>query len=257
MFCESFNEDDNCEFLIKFSDQQLFESLQNYYKEIFDIEMKLREILSFIFISTYENDCYAFLEFQKQKVTPIYGKGVGEVDIPAFLKSKYQNEFFYLTFNQYRQLKLPDIVKSETLINLLADSGSFEELKASIQNLGAMKSEKNDYLGFLNRISENLESIEAVRNCVAHNREPTDEELDNYTMAKEKLEKELDEFFKKNYSQCPECGGKVETVQTYGSFDSDGQPSQVHYKVQCNSCGEIFDEEVIGVVPTLVSHIQL
>ncbi len=192
-FCESFDEDDKCEFLIKFSDQQLFESLQNYYKEIFDIEMKLREILSFIFISTYENDCYTFLEFQKQKVTPIYGKKVSEVDIPAFLKSKYQNEFFYLTFNQYRQLKLPDIVKSETLINLLADSKSFEDLKENINNLGAMKSEKNDYLAFLNRISENLESIESVRNCVAHNREPTDDELDNYNMAKEKLEKELGE----------------------------------------------------------------
>ncbi len=206
LFCEYLDDDEGCEFLIKFRDQQLFDSLQIYYKEIFDIEMKLREILSFIFICTYENDCYSFLEFQKQKLTPVYGKKVNEGDVPAILKKKYQNEFFYLTFNQYRQLKLPDIVKSETLIDLLADSKSFEELKKNIQNLGAMKSEKNEYLAFLNRISENLESIEALRNCVAHNREPTEEELDNYNMAKEKLEKELDEFFQKIYSAYPESG---------------------------------------------------
>lgn len=246
LFCEYLDDDEDCEFLIKFIDQQLFESLQNYYKEIFDIEMKLREILSFIFISTYENDCYSFLEFQKQKINAIY-KNVKEDEISAVLKKKYQNEFFYLTFNQYRQLKLPDIVKSETLLDLLADSKSFEELKKNILNLGAMKSEKNDYLEFLNRISENLESIETVRNCVAHNREPTREELDNYSIAKEKMENELDEFFRRIYSACPKCGGEIEATNKYGSFDSDGQPSKVHLKVQCKACGEIFTDEVIDI----------
>lgn len=210
-FCEYLDADEDSEFLIKFRDQQLFESLQNYYKEIFDIEMKLREILSFIFISTYENDCYSFLEFQKQKISTIY-KNIKEEEVSAFLKKKYQNEFFYLTFNQYRQLKLPDIIKSETLINLLADSKSFEELIKNILNLGAMKSEKNDYLEFLNRISENLESIETVRNCVAHNREPTGEELGNYNIAKEKLEKELIEFFQRIYSVSLKGGSDVGTT---------------------------------------------
>src|SRR3989344_2221628 len=174
LFCEYLNDNENCDFVIKFGDKYLFNSLQEYYKEIFFIEMQLREIFSYIFISTYETDCFSFLEFQRQKINPLY-KGVKEDKIPNFLKNKYQNEFFYLTFSQYRQLKLPDIIKSETLINLLTDNKTFDGLKKNIQKLGVLNPKKNEFLEFLNRISENLESVETIRNCVAHNREPTDE----------------------------------------------------------------------------------
>jgi len=195
LFCEYLNDNENCDFVIKFGDKYLFNSLQEYYKEIFFIEMQLREIFSYIFISTYETDCFSFLEFQRQKINPLY-KGVKEDKIPNFLKNKYQNEFFYLTFSQYRQLKLPDIIKSETLINLLTDNKTFDGLKKNIQKLGVLNPKKNEFLEFLNRISENLESVETIRNCVAHNREPTDEELGNYKIAKSNLEKDISDFFK-------------------------------------------------------------
>jgi len=196
IFCGSINDLDECEFLIKFEDVFLFDSLKKYYDEIFEIEMQLREILSYIFISTYEDDCFSFLEFQKQKIN-LTIRGVQEKDMPDFLKNKYQNEFFYLTFNQYRQLKLPDVIKSKTLINLLSDSKSFDEIRKGINKLGAMRPERKEYREFLERISQDLESIETVRNCVAHNREPSDKELENYNFAKGKLQREIDNFFKK------------------------------------------------------------
>ncbi|MDD4877940.1 MAG: hypothetical protein PHO02_02800 [Candidatus Nanoarchaeia archaeon] len=248
IYCESLDNIDECEFLIKFRDKYLFDSLKKYYEEIFDIEMQLREILSFIFIAIYENDCYSFLEFQKQKVNLLF-KGVKEENVPDFLKNKYQNEFFYLTFNQYRQLKLPDIIKSETLINLMADSKSFDELKKGIKKLGAIRPEKNEYLEFLNRISENLESIEFVRNCVAHNREPSDEELDNYNVAKEKLQKEMSEFFSTLNSLCPECGGKIiETQKTiYRGYEEDQEPVAIKYRIGCSNCDYTIHEETIDI----------
>jgi len=81
-FCEFLDSAENCEFLIKFGDEYLFNSLKKYYEELFDIEMQLREIFSYIFISTYEIDCFSFLEFQKQKINPLY-KGVKENEIPT------------------------------------------------------------------------------------------------------------------------------------------------------------------------------
>jgi len=247
-YCDYLDNIDECEFLIKFRDKYLFDSLKKYYEEIFDIEMQLREILSFIFIATYENDCYSFLEFQKQKVNPLY-KGVKEEDIPDFLKNKYQNEFFYLTFNQYRQLKLPDIIKSETLINLMADNKSFDELKKGIKKLGAIRPEKNEYLEFLNRISENLESIEVVRNCVAHNRKPSDEELDNYNVAKEKLQKEISEFFSNLNNICPNCGGKIEDTQRtlYHGHGEDAEPRAIYHRVGCSECDYIIHEDTYDI----------
>lgn len=194
IFCRSINDLDECEFLIKFGDTFLFDSLEKYYEEIFEIEMQLREILSYIFISTYEDDCFSFLEFQKQKIN-LTIRGVQEGDMPDFLKNKYQNEFFYLTFNHYKQLKLPDVIKSKTLINLVSDSKRLDKLKKGINKLGVMRPERRKYMEFLNRIFQDLESIETVRNCVAHNREPSDEELENYKFAKEKLQQEIDNFF--------------------------------------------------------------
>ena len=144
---------------------------------------------------------------------------------------------------------MPDIVKSETLINLLADSKSFEELTKGIKKLGAIRPEKNEYLEFLNRISENLESIETVRNCVAHNREPTEEELDNYNIAKEKLEKELSDFFVRLSSICPNCGGTInETQRTiYRGHEEDQEPVAIKHRVGCSECDYTIHEDTIDI----------
>lgn len=152
-----------------------------------------------------------------------------------------------MTFNQYRQLKLPDIVKSETLINLLADNKTFDELKKNIQKLGVLNPKKNDFLEFFNRISENLESIEIIRNCVAHNREPDEKELENYNVAKQKLDNHITEFFNSLSSLCPDCGGKIETLQNFGIKNTDKQPEMIRYKVQCKDCGKVFNEEIIDL----------
>ena len=112
-----------------------------------------------------------------------------------------------------------------------------------------MKTKKNEYLEFLNRISENLESIETIRNCVAHNREPSDEELDNYNMAKEKLEKELDNFLQNIMSTCPKCGGTIKETQKtiYRRHEEDQEPVAIKYRVGCSECDYTLDEDTIDM----------
>ncbi|MFA5050433.1 MAG: hypothetical protein WC501_05485 [Candidatus Micrarchaeia archaeon] len=248
IFCEYLDGVKYCDFMIKFGDEYLFDLLKKYYEEIFDIEMQLREIFSYIFISTYETDCFSFLEFQRQKINPLY-KGVKDNEIPKFLKNKYQNEFFYLTFSQYRRLKLPDIIKSETLINLLANNKTFDELEKNIQKLGVLNPKKNEFLEFLNRISENLESVETIRNCVAHNREPTDDEMGNYEMAKSKLEKIVSDFFTDLKSVCPNCGGAIKETQKtiYQGHEEDQEPIAIYHRVGCLECNYTLHEDTIDI----------
>jgi hypothetical protein len=191
-FCKNIQENENCEFIVKFYDDNLLSNLKTLYDEVFEIEMKLREIITFIFISTYENDYYNLLDFQK--INPKI-KRVKKQGIPDFLKDRFQNEFFFLTFSDYRSLKVPDIIKSSTVINLLAENNkTTKTLKRSILNLGVFKEEKSKYVDFLNSIEEDLESIETIRNCVAHNRQPTDEEIQNYEKARDNLNQKMESF---------------------------------------------------------------
>lgn len=194
-YCRLLQEHDNCEITIKYQDDNLLETLRDLYYEIFDIEMNLREIISLIFITTYENDYFNFLDIQKIK--PII-KGQKKQDIPDFFRSRFQNEFFFLTFNQYKNLEIPDIVKSSTLISLLSNKQKSNTFKKAILKLGIFKESKSKYVDFLNSIGEDMESIEDIRNCVAHNREPSEEEIESYEKAKEKLKQKMSDFMLNN-----------------------------------------------------------
>ena len=69
--------------------------------------------------------------------------------------------------------------------------GFFIEFKENIVNRGIRKEK---YLDFLNSIKEDMESLDTVRNCVAHNRTPTDEEIINYERAVEEIRVKFDNF---------------------------------------------------------------
>jgi hypothetical protein len=185
---------DSTELLIKYEDYQLKQQLIKYYDEIFTLEMRLREIFSYIYMSSYVNDCYSFLEFQRQKVTPIYKKGVREKDVPEKLKKRKENEFFYLTFNQYRQLKIPDVIKSETITDLIANCSSLEDFKESINKIGVFHKDNKLFCDFLNKLNQELEPIETLRNCVAHNREPTIDEMSDYLRSHEQITNIINDF---------------------------------------------------------------
>jgi len=192
-FCKSVQEYPECELIIKYKDENMFANLSETYFEIFEIEMKLREILNIIFITTYESDYYNFLEFQKLSAKPIV-RNVKEPERPQFFKDRFQNEFFFMTFNQYANLKVPDIIKADTVSSLIADKKRYKSLKDGLLKLGVFNDNKADFIDFLNSINEDMPSIEIIRNCVAHNREPTEEEIQNYEKARDNVNQKMDDF---------------------------------------------------------------
>lgn len=181
--------DDRIKHLLKLNDPQLQRTLRDYGKELFDIEMKLREALSLIFIDTYGKDFYELLnETNVDPVTPPPQR------TPKLMNESYENEFFHLLFSHYIRInnpKQPDIDrdKIEEYIEQAEDLEDLSQLITLKQPIT-----KTEYVDFLESLKSRVDSIEKLRNCVAHNRSIPAEIIEDYEMVKDPLLQSIEEF---------------------------------------------------------------
>jgi len=172
--------------LIKFHDETRFESYLNYYREIAELEMQLREILSCIFYYEYSEDFYNILEEYQVNFPKDTPK-------PEELQERLENQFFYLTFSNYFALEKPKEIKQiKDISTILESSDSYKDFRNNICNRG-IKNEK--HLDFLAGIKQNLQTIENVRNAVAHNRTISSRKLGHYETAKNHLMEKYQEYW--------------------------------------------------------------
>jgi len=108
-----------------------------------------------------------------------------------FLSERLENEFFHLLFSDYVKLDKPKILKQDDLFIIAEMSSNFEDFKSNILRRGVAK---KGYLDFINSIKEDMNNLEKVRNCVAHNRTPSGDDIYNYNISKEAIENKISEF---------------------------------------------------------------
>jgi hypothetical protein len=172
--------------LVKFHDETRFESYLNYFREIAELEMQLREILSCIFYYEYSEDFYNLLEEYEVN----FPKDTPQQEV---LQERLENQFFYLTFSNYLTLDKPKEIRQAKDINtILESSDSYEDFRNKICNRG-IKDEK--HLDFLAAIKQDLQTIESVRNAVAHNRAISSTKLGHYETATGHLLEKFQEYW--------------------------------------------------------------
>ena len=179
--------DDRIKHLLKLNDPQLQRTLRDYGKEIFDIEMKLREALSLIFIDTYGKDFYDFVnETTINPIAPPSAKQMSE---------SYENQFFFLLFSHYIRInnpKQPDIDRN-SIEEYIEQAEDLEDLSRLITFKQPIT--KTEYVDFLESLKKRVDPIEKLRNCVAHNRSIPEDILAHYETVSELLLEEIDDFF--------------------------------------------------------------
>ena len=176
--------------VVKFEDPLLQTELAGYAKEIFALEMKLRRVLSLIYLHAYQDKETTFDLLCDETVNPS-GQAKPEMEQ---MKSPTENQFFHLTFSQYKklnqrpELKLPDIMQS------IKNTEQYDAFRAEIRRVPIEYEEDAEFLAGLEGL---MDPIEQMRNCVAHNRRPTRNIAQNYPTARLALEKHLDEHLEK------------------------------------------------------------
>src|SRR5260221_12477248 len=106
---------------------QLQELLGRRAAEIFALEMKLRRVLSLIYLHAYQNsDPYNLLIDEKTRPAS------KEQPKPEQMRAAAENQFFHLTFSQYINLNQRSDINLPVMLGMLQASSDFEAFLAEI-----------------------------------------------------------------------------------------------------------------------------
>ena len=147
-----------------FSNEQYRNNMRFLYQDIYDLEMRLREVLSYIYIKEF----YPKLDTFHKKISNRAWEKIKPTENKENLVEEsaklWENIFFRLIFSDYKNITKYNLVKDE------------------------------EYLDFLYSISEQLEIIEKVRNAVMHFRRLSIDDIQNFWIAKNNILDKIDLF---------------------------------------------------------------
>lgn len=169
---------------VKFEDPLLQNLLAEHAREIFILEMKLRRVLSFIYLIAYQSED----PFNLLREDAIILKERLERTQMSALS---ENQFFYLNFGQYAQLNQRKKIGTPDLLNIVRDTEQYDAFRAEVLRIPITDDRDKELIGNLKEI---MDPIEKMRNCVAHNRQPTKRIKENYVSAYSRLTEMLDEY---------------------------------------------------------------
>lgn len=175
--------------LLKLYDDLLLENNLKLAREVFMLEMSLRKALSLIYLTEYENDFYNLLREDQVQIA----KKDGKKPEPKEMEEIRENEFFHLLFSQYITLnQRRKLAEVKTILELVQQADNFDTFKSELSRLPISDEKDGDFITSLKAL---VSSIEELRNCVAHNREPSEKALTNYTNSRDNLKEQLKAFF--------------------------------------------------------------
>lgn len=184
----------------KFRDDIQLWAYIELYQQIYKIEMRLREVISFIFLYRYysiEHNSNEYEDFLKYNdIVPQFKKDEKITD----LKKSNENVFYRISFSSYiKLLELKKIDHNQIFLSL-NESFDFEDWRDEILQRWI---QKESHIDFIESIKENMDSIEKIRNAIMHNRSITDSELSNYMLSYSELDKKVENFREnpKNYDE--------------------------------------------------------
>lgn len=172
--------------IVQFEDPLLEAELAARATDIFALEMKLRRVLSLVYLHAYQNgNPYDLLCDETVKPT------AKEPPKPEQMASMSENQFFHLTFSDYIKLNQRRDRNLTALIDMIRTTDQYEAFRSEITR---MPVQHEDDAVLLAGLKERMDAIEEMRNCVAHNRRPTPRVAENYRNARPLLDEMLNSY---------------------------------------------------------------
>ena len=173
---------------VKFEDPLLREELAQRAAEVFELEMKLRRVLTIIYLYSYQRgDPFELLRDESEQPT------ARDKPTSEQMRAASENQFFHLTFGQYINLNNRQTIGLSKILEMVQTSEHYQALQAEILRSPVQDEGDVDLLADLKTL---MNAIDGMRNCVAHNRRPSRRITDNYPNARDRLDERLNEYLK-------------------------------------------------------------
>ncbi len=159
------------------------------YREIYSLEMALREVVSYIFAAEFPGSLIDGL-------TKCIVKPASADNLPqdAQLIKYGENRFFYILFDKYAVLNASPDIKAAHIAEALKGGTNLDEVRDAL-DLRPIKEER--HAGFLASLQTLMDPLERVRNAVAHNRTVPDDVRENFNTASARLGAEIQSFWER------------------------------------------------------------
>ncbi len=161
--------------ITKVNDTILQDTAFEYYKKIVDLEMDMRNVLTYILAySSKSIDNELFKSFGVNHSS----KGISNTEV----KEQYENKLFYIDFSQYASFNKAQKLNKEKIAELLQEPhiNSFEQFKNKINDRDL---KEDRHIDFITSIKTKLEPLEKMRNSIMHIRNISDNTIRNFKMA--------------------------------------------------------------------------
>lgn len=172
--------------LVIFDDPLIRADLARWADEIYALEMKLRRVLTLVYLHAYpDSDPYDLL--REEGVQPM----AKERPQAKQMQERAENQFFHLTFSQYVELNRRPEFKHADLLKLIRDKEAYESFREELVRVPVKDEDDAELLAGL---KERMDAIDAMRNCCAHSRRPSKKVIENYDNAGPLLDQLLDSY---------------------------------------------------------------
>ena len=160
--------------IVKVNDTILQETAFEYYKKIIELEMDMRNVLTYIL--TYSN------KHIDENLFKTFGINKSKSLKQETIKKNYENGLFYIYFNHYSSFTEPEKLNAQKIAELLQEPNisSFEQLKSKLKDRGL---KEDRHIDFIASIKEKLNPLEKMRNAIMHIRNISDKTIKDFEIA--------------------------------------------------------------------------
>ena len=162
------------------------EKNREFLKELYGIEMKIREI--YTVLTCLEN---TDLKNSRVKLLKEYQDNVED------FKKRFMNEFFFIEFSDYKNVDSRKDTKLEDLLVSLRHVARVRDIRNVTTELSYPTLHLQERFNELSRIPEAIGRLENFRNNIAHNRYVSGNDVENFGKAKNIIDDVYDVFLTK------------------------------------------------------------
>lgn len=184
--------------LLKYYDEKQLEINKTFYAKVYDIEMKIREVLFYILWNKYgSKDIY--------KILSRFGSDFN-VDPAKNFKDTFDHQLFYIMFSRYKELTKYQNLNTFLISNNQTNNakeiflnktlGKYDSIDELLIYLKSLWIDDQLHLGLLKELQEYLDAVEKLRNAIAHNRHLEQEIIDNAVPAMDSINRLIVEFWR-------------------------------------------------------------